>query len=190
MRRQAPASRRIAEILEDWHPENVRSLEDCFLQDPTNEGCWSILQVLVDRELGVGYTINMTDSCGNLEVRYTYAKPRSFFTYGPDSEHYWDFGVRRNRVEDAVKNVPTSRDDIFDTQEDLIQANMYQYRGKGRDRNVHTLACCWSASTIVRDELSPFRNMKVYFCLDWDSLGGRVPPPHWDDRKLYQMLEF
>ncbi len=173
------------------------SLEDCFLLDRENEGCWSFLQhIIVHTLLGVGYTINLADSQGNVKVRYTYARPMSFFSYGAIDESLWDFGARRERVDQAVKKVPEESDDIFDTREDVINANMYQFRrGQSKvcydiQRNAHTIACSWKSSDLVSDELSVFRKMKVYLCLDWDSLGGKVPPPNWDDDKLYMVLEF
>lgn len=174
-----------------------QSLEDCFLLDRRNESCWSFLQdIIVHTLLGVGYTVNLADSQGNVKVRYTYARPMSFFSYGAIDEFLWDFGARRERVEQAVKKVPEESDNIFYNREDEIKVNMYQFRGRptkvltNPERNAHTLACSWKSSDLVSDELSVFRNMKVYLCLDWDSLGRKVPPPNWDDDKLYRVLEF
>jgi hypothetical protein len=184
---------RLVAALDSNSPE---SLEDCFLLDRGNECCWAPLQSILEELLGF-YTINLANSQGDLKVWYTYAKPSSFFSYGKlDQAFLGDFSDRRVRVKRAIQKVPeVIGNGTYNTREEEIRANMYQLRGSpikvltDPERNAHTLACNWRAPALVQDESSPLRNMKVYFCLDWDSLDGEYPPPDLDEEKLYVALE-
>ena len=172
-------------------------LENCFIQDRKNEACWDFLQeIIVRSQLGGGYTVNLADTQGIIRAGYMYSRPRSFFYYGGmDESLLEEYSDRRVRVKQAVKKIPEVTDDLFDTREDEIKANMYQFRGRWVPRgyatkiNVHTLACSWKASALVPEKPLVFQKMKVYLCFDWDSGLANIPAPVRDDNQLYLTLE-